>query len=212
MAAEGKSIAGMSFAVQGFGNVGSWFARLVAEAGGVVVAVSDVTGAERNRAGLDVDELVEYASTTGGVAGFTGGEAFPGDALLAEPCDVLVPAALGGVITGKNAGDIQSRYVVEGANHPIDPDGDEVLARRKVTVLPDIYANAGGVTVSYFEWVQNTQRYRWDEERVNDELERVMRRAFEDLRATARRYSCDLRTAAFALAIQRVAHATELRG
>ncbi|HLU67910.1 MAG TPA: Glu/Leu/Phe/Val dehydrogenase dimerization domain-containing protein [Kofleriaceae bacterium] len=212
MAAEGKSIAGMSFAVQGFGNVGSWFARLVAEAGGVVVAVSDVTGAVRNRAGLDVDELVEYASTTGGVAGFTGGEAFPGDALLAEPCDVLVPAALGGVITGKNAGDIQSRYVVEGANHPIDPDGDEVLARRKVTVLPDIYANAGGVTVSYFEWVQNTQRYRWDEERVNDELERVMRRAFEDLRATARRYSCDLRTAAFALAIQRVAHATELRG
>jgi glutamate dehydrogenase (NAD(P)+) len=211
-AAEDKSISNFTYAVQGFGNVGSWVARLVAEAGGKVVAVSDVGGAVRNLDGLEVDRLVEHALGTGSVAGFSGGDAFPPDALLAEQVDVLIPAALGGVIHGRNAGDVQARYVIEGANHPVTPDGDDALARRKVVVLPDIYANAGGVTVSYFEWVQNTQRYRWDEERVNLELERIMRRAFGDLQATARRFECDLRSAAFALAIQRVAHATELRG
>ena len=211
-AAEGKRVAGQTYAIQGFGNVGSWVARLVAEAGGRVVAVSDVGGAVRHSGGLDVTALAAHVAATGSVVGFTGGEPMSAELLLAEPVDVLIPAALGGVITARNAGDVQARYVIEGANHPVDPDGDEVLARRGVVVLPDIYANAGGVTVSYFEWVQNTQRYRWEEERVNTELERVMRRAFEDLQATIRRHRCDLRTAAFALAIDRVAHATELRG
>jgi glutamate dehydrogenase (NAD(P)+) len=211
-ALEGKGIADFTYAVQGFGNVGSWLARFVAEAGGKVTAVSDVGGAIRNRAGLDVEKLVEHVARTRTVAGFPGGEAFPAEALIAEPVDVLVPAALGGVITGKNAGEIRARYVIEGANHPVDPDGDEILLEKNAIVLPDIYANAGGVTVSYFEWVQNIQQYRWDVDRVNGELEKIMKRSFVDLIATAKQYACDLRTAAFALAIQRVAHATELRG
>ena len=212
LAADGRRVAGQTYAVQGFGNVGSWVARLVAEAGGTIVAVSDVGGAVRNTAGLDVTALAAHVAATGSVVGFAGGEPMSAELLLAEPVDVLIPAALGGVITARNAADVQARYVIEGANHPVDPDGDEVLARRGVVVLPDIYANAGGVTVSYFEWVQNTQRYRWDEERVNAELERVMKQAFVDLQATVRRHRCDLRTGAFALAIDRVAHATELRG
>ena len=211
-ALEGKGIADFTYAVQGFGNVGSWLARFVAEAGGKVTAVSDVGGAIRNRAGLDIEKLVEHTGRTKTVAGFPGGEAFPAEALIAEPVDVLVPAALGGVITGKNAGEIRARYVIEGANHPVDPDGDEILLAKNAIVLPDIYANAGGVTVSYFEWVQNIQQYRWDVERVNGELEKIMKRSFVDLIATAKQHACDLRTAAFALAIQRVAHATELRG
>ncbi len=211
-ALEGKRIADFTYAVQGFGNVGSWLARFVAEAGGRVTAVSDVGGAVRNPAGLDIEKLVAHAARAGSVAGFSGGDGFAADGLLAEPVDVLVPAALGGVITGKNAGDIRARFVVEGANHPVDPDGDAILLGKNVVVLPDIYANAGGVTVSYFEWVQNIQQYRWDVDRVNRELEMVMKRAFADLIATARQYTLDLRTAAFALAIQRVAHATELRG
>jgi glutamate dehydrogenase (NAD(P)+) len=211
-ALEGKGIADFTYAVQGFGNVGSWLARFVVQVGGKVTAVSDVGGAIRNRAGLDIEKLVEHTGRTGTVAGFPGGEAFPAEAILAEPVDVLVPAALGGVITGKNAGEIRARYVIEGANHPVDPDGDEILLEKNAIVLPDIYANAGGVTVSYFEWVQNIQQYRWDVERVNGELEKIMKRSFVDLIATAKKYACDLRTAAFALAIQRVAHATELRG
>ncbi len=211
-ALEGKGIADFTYAVQGFGNVGSWLARFVAEAGGKVTAVSDVGGAIRNRAGLDIEKLVEHTGRTKTVAGFPGGEAFPAEALIAEPVDVLVPAALGGVITGKNAGEIRARYVIEGANHPVDPDGDDILLAKNAIVLPDIYANAGGVTVSYFEWVQNIQQYRWDVERVNGELEKIMKRSFVDLIATAKQHACDLRTAAFALAIQRVAHATELRG
>jgi glutamate dehydrogenase (NAD(P)+) len=209
---EGRRIADFTYAVQGFGNVGSWVARFIAAGGGRVTAVSDVAGAVRNPGGLDIEKLVEHAGKTGSVAGFAGGEAFAVDALLAEPVDVLVPAALGGVITGSNAGAIRARYIIEGANHPVDPDADDVLQKRNVIVLPDIYANAGGVTVSYFEWVQNIQQYRWEVERVNSELEKTMKRAFVDLVATAKQHACDLRTAAFALAIARVAHATELRG
>jgi glutamate dehydrogenase (NAD(P)+) len=209
---EGKRIADFTYAVQGFGNVGSWVARFIAEAGGKVTAVSDVGGAIRNPGGLEVEKLAEHVGKTGSVAGFTGGDAFSADALIAEPVDVLVPAALGGVITARNAGEIRARYVIEGANHPVDPEADEILLKKSVVVLPDIYANAGGVTVSYFEWVQNIQQYRWDVERVNGELEKIMKRSYVDLVATAKRHGCDLRTAAFALAITRVAHATELRG
>jgi len=209
---EGKRIADFTYAVQGFGNVGSWVARFIAQAGGKVTAISDVGGAIRNPAGLDVEALVAHVGKTGGLAGFAGGESFAGDALLAEPVDVLVPAALGGVITANNAGEIRARTIIEGANHPVDPEADDILMKRSVVVLPDIYANAGGVTVSYFEWVQNIQQYRWDVERVDGELEKIMKRAYTDLIATAKQYACDLRTAAFALAITRVAHATELRG
>lgn len=211
-ASRGQKVSDFTYAVQGFGNVGSWAAKLISEQGGKVVAVSDVGGAVRNPDGLDIAALIDHTRQTGSVAAFSGAQDLSGDDLLAQEVDVLIPAALGGVITGNNAGAIRAKYVVEGANHPIEPDADEILLGKGVTILPDIYANAGGVTVSYFEWVQNIQKYRWNEERVNRELEIVMRKAFEDLNQTATKHSCDLRTAAFVLAIERVAHATELRG
>lgn len=211
-AAVGRAIKGSTFVVQGYGNVGAWVARLLAEQGGRIIAVSDVSGAVRNSEGLDVAALDEHMKATRSVRGFAGGEAFPAAQLLFEPCDVLVPAALGNVLTKENAADVRASVILEGANHPTDPQADEILAKMDVTILPDVYANAGGVTVSYFEWVQNIQAFRWEEARVNQELERVMARAFQELAAAAKRYGCDFRSAAFALAAMRVAHATELRG
>jgi glutamate dehydrogenase (NAD(P)+) len=208
----GRNIEGTSFVVQGYGNVGAWVSRLLAEKGGKIVAVSDVGGAIRNRHGLPIADLDQYVKRTGGVRGFGGGEELNADELLYEPCDVLVPAALGNVLRKDNAANVRASIVLEGANHPTDPQADQVLADKGVVVLPDIYANAGGVTVSYFEWVQNIQAFRWDEERVNHELARVMARAWRDIAATARSRSCSLRRAAFALAVERVARATDLRG
>jgi glutamate dehydrogenase (NAD(P)+) len=209
---EGKRVADMTYAIQGFGNVGSWTARIIHEQGGRVVGISDVGGAIQNADGLDVPALLAYAAERGTVAGFPGGTPLPADELLLMPVDVVIPAALGGVFHRNNARDVRAKYVVEGANHPTDPDADEVFASKGVIVVPDIYANAGGVTVSYMEWVQNIQRYRWDEARVNTELEGIMRRSYLDMKEVAKKYGCDLRTAAFALAISRVAYATELRG
>jgi glutamate dehydrogenase (NAD(P)+) len=209
---SGRKVSDFTYAIEGFGNVGSWAARLIHAEGGKIVAISDVSGALRNPAGLDVPALFEYAAANKKIAGFTGGEAFPASALLAEPCDVLVPAALGGVLTRDNAADVRARYVLEAANHPTDPEADEILAKKAIIVLPDVYANAGGVTVSYFEWVQNVQQFYWDEARVNEELRHAMRNAYGQLKATAKRFGCDLRTAAFALGISRVARATALRG
>ncbi|HUR54452.1 MAG TPA: Glu/Leu/Phe/Val dehydrogenase dimerization domain-containing protein [Gemmataceae bacterium] len=208
----GRKVADFTYAVQGFGNVGSWAARLIHESGGKVVAVSDVTGAVRNPAGLDVPALFAHVTNTKSVVGFTGGTSFPAEQLLGEACDVLVPAALGDVLTKSTAGAVKAKFILEGANHPTDPEADELLRAKGVTLLPDIYANAGGVTVSYFEWVQNVQQYRWDEDRVNAELRKRMRAAFADLKSVRDQYKCDLRTAAFVLAIGRVAKATQLRG
>jgi glutamate dehydrogenase (NAD(P)+) len=208
----GKKVGDFTYAVQGFGSVGSWAARLIHEAGGKVVAVSDVTGAVRNPAGLDIPALYEHALRAKSVVGFAGGTPFPAEQLLSETSDVLVPAALGDVLTKATAPGVRAKYVLEGANHPTDPEADEMLRARGVTLLPDIYANAGGVTVSYFEWVQNVQQYRWDEDRVNAELRKKMRSAFADLKAVRDAHKCDLRTAAFVLAIGRVAKATQLRG
>jgi glutamate dehydrogenase (NAD(P)+) len=208
----GRTIAGTRFAIQGFGNVGSWAARLLAERGGVIVAVSDVTGAVRNPRGLELTALEAHVQRTHGVRGFEGGDTVPAEQLLFEACDVLVPAALGNVLTQANAKDVRAGVILEGANHPTDPYADATFAERGVIVLPDIYANAGGVTVSYFEWVQNIQRFRWDEARVNDELRAVMQRAWSELAACAKRDRCSFRSAAFALALARVASATDLRG
>lgn len=209
---HGKRIADFTYAIQGFGNVGSWAARLFQESGGRIVAVSDVTSALYNPNGIDIPALITYARTKGGIAGFPGAEAQPREFVLSAPCDVLIPAALGGVLTKHTAPSVQARYILEGANHPADPDADAIFAEREITVLPDIFANAGGVTVSYFEWVQNIQQYRWDEDRVNQELNRVMRSAYADLSATAQKYNCSLRTAAFVLAVSRVEQATRMRG
>lgn len=207
-----RTIEGITVAVQGYGNVGSWVAKLLAERGARIVAISDVTGATRNREGLALGALDAHVAHTGGVRDFGGGESFPADQLLYEPCDVLVPAALGNVLHKDNAGDVRAKVVLEGANHPTDPDADRIFGQRGVSVLPDIYANAGGVTASYFEWVQNVQGMRWDEARVNGELERVMDRAWRAVADNAKSRSCSLRQAAFAVAVERVARATELRG
>lgn len=211
-AQDGKRVADFTYAIQGFGNVGSWAARLFSEAGGRIVAVSDAGGAVANPAGLDVIALQEHVLRTKSVSGFAGGDALAKEALLGYECDVLIPAALGGVLTRETAGAVRARYILEGANHPSDPQADEILMKKGVTILPDIYANAGGVTVSYFEWVQNIQGYYWSEDRVNTELQQRMTASFADLTSMARELQTDLRTAAFALAISRVNQATSARG
>jgi len=208
----GRKVSDFTYAIQGFGNVGSWVARLLHAEGAKIVAVSDASGAIRNPAGLDIPTLYDHSIAHKTVANFPGGDAMPSNALLAEPCDVLVPAALGGVLNRETAPAVRARYILEGANHPTDPEADEVFAKKGIVVLPDIYANAGGVTVSYFEWVQNIQQFYWDEQRVNTELRTAMRAAYTHVKATATRFGCDFRTAAFALGISRVARATALRG
>jgi glutamate dehydrogenase (NAD(P)+) len=205
-------VRGKTFAIQGFGNVGSWTARFLSERGGRVVAVSDVKGGVRSPQGLDVPALLEHSRRTGSVVDFAGSDRISNEALLLEDVDVLVPAALGGVITEANARDVRARLVLEAANGPTTPRADEILAERGVTVLPDIYVNAGGVTVSYFEWAQNIQQFRWEEERVNAELHRHMKDAYATLAKVVRQRRISFRTAAFVVAIGRVGRATVLRG
>ncbi len=211
-AVDGTAVDQLTYAIQGFGNVGSWAARLIHEQGGKVVAASDVGGAVINREGLDIPALLAHVEETGGVVGFPESESLPADELLVLDVDVLIPAALGGVLTKHNAPEVRARYVIEAANHPTEPEADEIFEKRGITVLPDIYANAGGVTVSYMEWVQNIQQYRWDEARVNGELQSIMTSAFRNLEQARSDYKCSWRTAAFCLAIARVAYTTKLRG
>ena len=209
---SGMTVADFSYAIQGFGNVGSWAARLIHAAGGKVVAISDVTGMIRNPAGLDVPELFDYVHQNRGVKGFPCGTDGSGDDVLYEAVDVLVPAALGDVLTAKNAERVKAKFILEGANHPTDIEADDILQKMGVTMLPDIFVNAGGVTVSYFEWVQNVQMYRWTEDHVNAELKKTMNKAYADLKLTKEKYRCDWRTAAFVLAVGRVGQAALLRG
>jgi len=208
----GKGLADCTFAVQGFGNVGSWASRLIHERGGKVVAVTDVKGGTRNPKGLDVSGVVAFARRTGSVDGYPEGEPCGNDDLLATKCDVLVPAALDGVIHKGNAKDVRAKFIVEGANGPVTWEADEVLRKKGVVVVPDIYANAGGVTVSYFEWVQNLQVDTWPEEVVNRRLHERMTAAFSKIRGVADGRKVPLRTAAFVVAIGRVAAATSKLG
>ena len=205
-------IQGKRFAVQGFGNVGAWTARFLHEAGGRVLAVTDVRGGVRSPDGLDIPALIAHVQNTRSVGGFPGTDPISNEELLTLEVDVLIPAALGGVITKINARDVAARYVVEAANAPITPEADEILETRGIPVLPDIYANAGGVTVSYFEWVQNIQQFTWELDKVNAELHRHMREAYATLARVARDRRVPLRTAAFIVAIGRVGRATVLRG
>ena len=205
-------VAGKTFSVQGFGNVGSWFSRLAHEKGGKIVAVSDISGGLANPEGLDIPALMEHVKANGVVRGFSGGSEIDNQQVLAAECDVLVPAALGHVLVAENAKDVRARVIAEAANSPTTPQADEIFARNNVTVIPDIFCNAGGVTVSYFEWVQNLQHFYWKEERVNDELNKRMVAEYPNIKARAKQYNCDLRTAAFILAIERVGEATTLRG
>ena len=199
-------------AIQGFGNAGSVAARLMADQGFTVVAISDSHGAIHNPAGLDVGSVIAYKQVTGSVTGFPGATAIPAEQVLEVPCDVLVPAALENQVTAENAGRIKARLVLEAANGPLTPDADLILEQRGVTAVPDVLANAGGVTVSYFEWVQDLQSFFWDEDEINARLEKVMHRAFTEVWGMSTERGVSLRRAAYLLAIQRVAEATTDRG
>ncbi|MBQ30607.1 MAG: glutamate dehydrogenase [Acidimicrobiaceae bacterium] len=198
--------------IQGFGNVGSWTAWYLSEIGGTVIAVSDVNGGVYNVQGLDLDQLKTHVENTGSVLGFNDAEAITNDELLEMECDFLVPAALGGAINSGNASKIRARMVVEGANNPVTPGGEMILNDQGVTCLPDLLVNAGGVTVSYFEWVQNIQRFPWDLDRVNNALEEIMIRAYREVQTMTVRDNITYRDAAFSIAVGRVAQALELQG
>jgi glutamate dehydrogenase (NAD(P)+) len=198
--------------VQGFGNVGSVSARLLEEAGCQIVAVSEDYGGIYNPLGLPVKKLIEYRAREGSLKGFPGAELVPNDELLKLDCDVLVPAALENQITSANAQDIKAKLIVEGANGPTTPEADEILRRRGVILVPDILANAGGVTVSYFEWVQDLQSFFWSEHEINARLESIMTRAFKEVLAIREEKKVDMRMAAYLLAVNRVAVATADRG
>lgn len=204
--------ADISVVIQGFGNVGSHAALYADELGYKVVAVSDVEGGIYNPHGLDIKGVVNHLHNTGTVVGFMDTESVSNCELLTLPCDVLVPAALEGQITEGNADDIQAQFIIEAANGPTTPAADDILNERGVYIVPDILANAGGVIVSYFEWVQDLQAYFWDETNVFDQLEKILKRAFERTYNTAREKQIDLRTAAQVTAIKRVADAIVTRG
>ena len=198
--------------VQGFGNVGSWFCRLAHQAGARIVAVSDIGGAVHNSSGLDIPALAEFVSGNRSVAGYPGGErCAPGDLLEIE-ADVFVPAAIENVIGEEVARHLPVRIILEAANHPTTPEGDEVLQERGVHVLPDLLVNAGGVTVSYFEWTQNIQQFDWSEERVNEELYNRIVPAYQSVAARSREGGLTLRRAAFDIGVERVARTAQLRG
>ncbi|HYL14685.1 MAG TPA: Glu/Leu/Phe/Val dehydrogenase [Terriglobales bacterium] len=199
-------------AIQGFGNAGSIAAELLARQGAKIIAVSDSRGSILNRTGLNVPALLEHKAKTGSVVNFPNSDPIDSEAVLELQCDILIPAALENQITLQNADRIKARIVAEAANGPTTPDADAVLHERGIMVIPDILANAGGVTVSYFEWVQDLQELFWDEDDVNRRLERVMVKAFTDVHTMAKKYAADMRTGAYILAIDRVATATRVRG
>jgi glutamate dehydrogenase (NAD(P)+) len=210
--ALGMPLQGATVAVQGYGNAGRIAADLLYEMGAKIVAVSDTQGGIFNRDGFDVAALGEHKDRTGSVAGFGKSQQLSTEEVLEFECDILIPAALENQITRENAERIRAKIVAEAANGPTTPAADAVLYERGVFVLPDVLANAGGVTVSYFEWVQDLQELFWEEDEVNRRLEKIMTRAFQDVYALAQKHRTDMRTAAYMLAIGRVAKATETRG
>jgi len=208
----GMDIGTARVAVQGFGNVGGVAGKLFAEAGARVVAVQDHGGTIYREAGLDVPALMAHVAQTGSVAGFAGAEALANDAFWDVPCDILIPAALEQQITRDNAGRIQARMVIEGANGPTTPEADDILHDRGVLVLPDVIANAGGVPVSYFEWVQDFSSFFWSEDEINKRLVDIMKGAFAAVWQVAEEHQVSLRTATFIVACKRILHARDLRG
>jgi glutamate dehydrogenase (NAD(P)+) len=203
---------GATVAIQGFGNAGSLAAKLFAEKKARVIAISDSRGGVFNSRGIDPLKAARYKERSGTVVGMPGTSRISNDDLLTMKCDILIPAALENVITLNNADQIKAKIVSEAANGPTTPHADEVLARKGITLLPDILANAGGVTVSYFEWVQDLQSFFWSESEVNAKLETVMKRAFNEVHETARKHRTHMRTGAYCLAVGRVADATLVRG
>jgi len=206
------NIKSTTIALQGFGNVGSFAAKFLHEAGGKILGVSDASGGIWNPEGLDIPALLVYANQHAGVRGFPGGTAITNTELLTSRVDVLIPAALGGVFTRDIANGVQAKIIIEAANGPTDPDADEIFERREILVVPDILTNAGGVTVSYFEWVQNSQHFQWDLDRVRSELQKIMISSFDRIWTTATEKKIPLRTAAYIVGIGRVGRATQLSG
>lgn len=203
---------GARIVIQGFGNVGTWTAELLQEYGCKVVGVSGVQGGVYNSNGLDIAALLEHQNQSGVVPGFAGGDNITNAELLELECDVLVPAAIGNVVTAENAPKLKTKLIVEAANHPLTPEADDILAERGIRVMPDILVNAGGVIVSYFEWTQNLQEFRWEESHVNEELIKIMARAYSEVREKAQTEGITHRQAAFHIGVERVARAVELRG
>ena len=198
--------------LQGFGNVGSWTARILAQLGCTIIGVSDAHGAVHAEDGLDPQALANHSRESGKVGDFEGGEPISPEELLALECEVFIPAALGGMIHADNADSLNARMLLEGANSPTTPKADEILADKGVHVVPDVMANAGGVVVSYFEWVQNLQHFRWDEREVNEKLGTIMRRAYREVAARAAEDEVSLRVAAYQTGIERVVEAARTRG
>ena len=208
----GLDIATSRIAVQGFGNVGGIAGKLFAEAGARIIAVQDHGGTIFNEAGLDVTALLQHVKEIGSVAGFVGAEVIANEKFWEVDCDILIPAALEQQITAANAGRIKARMVIEGANGPTTPAADDILQDRNILVVPDVIANAGGVTVSYFEWVQDFSSFFWDEDEINARLVKIMKTAFAGIWQVAQEKKVSLRTATFIVACQRILHTRELRG
>lgn len=217
-AGEAAKMLGMNFngakvVVQGFGNVGSIAARLAEEEGAIVVGVSDARGAIYNPKGLPINELYnKYSGRDGGIIEYPDCEKISNEELLELECDMLFPSAIAAQITKENAPKIKAKLVVEGANGPTTPDADHILSDRGIMVVPDVLANAGGVVVSYFEWVQDLQNFFWEEDEVNKKLERIMKHSFAQVYATMQQHKTDMRTAAYIIGVKRVADATVMRG
>jgi glutamate dehydrogenase (NAD(P)+) len=209
---QGTPMEGQRIAVQGFGNVGSYFAKFVSELGATVIAISDSTGGIHNANGVDVASAFAHKREGGSISDLAGGDKLTNDDLVLLACDVLAPCALEQVITEANAGDVKAKIIVEGANGPTTPAADEILEANGILMLPDVLANAGGVVVSYFEWVQGLQEYFWKEEEVNQRLNEIVTRAFEETWALREERNVSMRMAAYGLAVQRVAEATVTRG
>ncbi|MGP0062169.1 MAG: Glu/Leu/Phe/Val family dehydrogenase [Isosphaeraceae bacterium] len=207
-----RTVAGTTFAIQGYGNVGSHTARCLAQMGGKILGVSDAYGAVVNREGIDIADLDRHVAVSHKIVGYKGGDAITNEQLLTMPVDVLIPAALGGVFDRDLARAVQAQLIVEAANGPTWPEADEVFVERGITVVPDVLANSGGVIVSYFEWVQNLQHFRWPLEQIQREEERRLVEGFRDVYDLAQRKGVTLRTAAFMKAISRVGRAKVLGG
>ena len=201
-----------TIAIQGFGNVGRYAAKLFEERGCKIVGISDVTGAYYNEGGINVFGAMEHTSKFGTLEGFKGGDRITNTELLTSPCDVLVPAALEKVFTAEIASKVQAKLLVEGANGPTTPEADRIFREKGIVVIPDIMANAGGVTVSYFEWAQDRMGYFWKEAEVNEKLEDFLLSNLRAIRAIANSRHATLRTSAYTLAIDRVVKASLLRG
>jgi glutamate dehydrogenase (NAD(P)+) len=208
----GRPLTGATVVLQGFGNVGSHAAKALTGEGARIIAIGDFYGGIVSQNGINVEDLLKHREDTGRIQGFPGTELISNEDLLELPCDILLPAALECVIHKDNADRIRAKLIAEGANLPTTPEADQILERKGVLILPDVLANAGGVTVSYFEWTQNLQQHFWEEERVHSEMERILVKAFRSVADRARMEKISFRTAAYTIAVERVARAEKLRG